>query len=475
MFKIIIPIIVLAGAVLFGKYLMDTAPDAKKKPFVQRLPIVEIQELKLQPYTVYIESSGIVKAGTQTNLVSEVSGRVVSVADRFQEGDYFDKDQTLLSIDPSSYLNAVDIAKSEVEANRASLKQINEEEKSNLRAIKIARQNVALGKKELNRVQTLLRKRLISASVVDAEDQKLNQLVQRLQDLEGVRNTYASRRGSVKAKINSTLAKLKQENLNLTRTKVKAPYAGRVLKKNVDIGQFVSTGSVLGEIYATDFVNIELPLSLSQYELLGMPEAFRNTNISSSNLPTVTLTDPNSISNTNWKGKVVRSSAALDSESRQLKVIVQVDNPYIAREGVQSPIRIGQYLKASIKGRTFNNVYVLPPGSVLYNREIRLLVDGKISVKPVKVIWNSGKETVVKTEQNIEGEQLILTNLSQAVEGMKVLTTKQHKEQSKKRRKMAAQKKDSQKKKKQEQISKGKESAKKQTEFYKREDSKQAN
>lgn len=468
MLKIIIPILVLAGAAFFGKYMLETAPEAKKKPFVQRLPVVEIQTLKAQPYTVYIESAGIVKAGTQTNLVSEVSGKVIAISDQFQEGDYFDKNQLLLEIDPSNYMNAVDIAKSEVAANRASLKQIKEEEKSNQRAIQIARQNVALGRKELKRVRTLLAKKLISRSLVDAEEQSLNQLLQRLQDLEGIQNTYASRRGAVEARINSTLAKLKQENLNLSRTKVTAPYAGRVLKKNVDIGQFVSTGTVIGEIYATDFVNVELPLSLSQYELLGMPEAFRNRDISSENLPEVTLKDSNSINDVSWKGKVVRSSASLNPESRQISVIVQVDKPYEAREGIKAPIRIGQYLQASIKGRTFQDVYVLPPGSVLYNREIRLLKEGKINIQAVKVLWNTSKETVVQTKTDIEGENLILTNLSQAVESMQVITTQQHKEQSEKRKQMAEQKKATEKNQEKKRVTKAKESAKEQTQFYKR-------
>ncbi len=431
MLKIIIPILVLAGAAFFGNYLLDTGPEAKKKPFVQRLPVVEVMPLKPAQYTVNVEASGIVKAGIQTNLVAEVSGRILDISDNFLEGNYFEKNQTLLEIDKDNYLNAVAIANSDVAANRASLKQIKQEEKSTKRSIQLAKQNLALGRKEVARVRTLLRKKLISRSLVDAEEQKNNQLEQRLQDLEGIQSSYASRINATQAKIDSTLARLKQESLNLSRTTLKAPYKGRVLKKNVDFGQYVSVGTVLGEIYATDFVNVELPLSLNQYELLGMPEAFRNKKIKQEDLPVVTLTSPGSIRKDNWQGRVVRTSAALDAESRQINVIVRVDNPFDAKDGVSTPIRIGQYLKASIKGKTFENVFVLPPISVLYNREVRILKDGKIQIIPVNVLWNSVAKTVIEADPKITGEQLILTNLNQAIEGMQAITLEEQRKQNK--------------------------------------------
>ncbi len=431
MLKIIFPILILIGAGYLGKYLLATGPDAKKRPFVQRLPVVEISPLKAESYTVFIEASGIVTAGTKSNLVAEVAGRITKISENFKEGSYFEKDEVLLEIDKSDYLSAINIAKSDVEVNKANLKQITAEERSNLNSIKLAQRNLAIGNKELGRVRALFKRRTLSRSAVDTEEQRVNQLQQTLQNLQGAQATYKSRKSAIQAQINSSKARVKQENLRLSRASIKAPYAGRILSKNADFGQFVTTGSMLAETYATDFVNVELPLSLNQYELLGMPEAFRNKQISPNDLPEVTLTNPDSLRKDNWQGKVVRTSAALDALSRQINVIVRVDKPYEAREGISSPIRIGQYLKARIKGKTFNNVYVLPPVSVIYNREIRLLDDGKIKIVPVEVVWNSTESTVVRSSVNIEGSNLILTNLTQAVSGMSVLTVEEQRKLNK--------------------------------------------
>jgi len=431
MFKIIIPILVIVGAVFFGKYLLESGPEARKRPTSQRLPVVEVSPLKSQPYTVHVEASGIVTAGTQSNVVAEVSGRIVNISENFSEGSYFEKDEILLEIDKSNYLSAVEIAKSDVEVNKASLNQLAAEEKSNLRSIELAKQNLSIGNKELTRLRGLFNRKTISRSALDTEEQRINQLEQSLQNLQGSQSTFASRKSAIQARINASEATLKQQSLTLSRTTIRAPYAGRILTKNADIGQYVSTGTTLAETYATDFVNVELPLSLNQYELLGMPEAFINKEITTDELPTVTLTNPDSLRNDNWQGKVVRTGAALDAQSRQINVIVQVDNPYEAREGISQPIRIGQYLNAKIKGKTFENVYVLPPVSVKYNREIRLLSDGKINIVPVKVVWNSVDSIVVQTEESIEGEELILTSLAQAVNGMSVITVAEQEKKNK--------------------------------------------
>lgn len=427
---------------MFGKYLIATGPKAKKKPFVKRLPVVEVVQLKSRDYTVKIKASGIVRAGTQTNLVSEVSGRVVSISDRFNEGSYFKKGDKLLTLDPSSYENALAIANSDVAANRAALSQLVEEEKSAKRSYKLVQKNLKLGKVEVTRKRNLWKKKLIARSVVDAEEQKQNQLQQRLEETSGRLNTFKSRKRAIQAKTNAAISRQKQEKLNLSKTLIHAYYDGRVLQKNVDVGQFVAKGTKLGRVYATDFVTVDLPLSLNQYELLGIPESFQNKEAVLQDFPKVTFKSTNSRHQSTWEGRVVRTSAALDADSRQIKVIAQIDNPFVANENVSAPVRIGQYLDARITGKTYNDIYVLSASAVRQNKEVLILKEGKIHIVPVQVLFNTSKQTIVKPQESIEGEQLVITSMNQAVDGTEVITlaeqrAKQKEKQNKKERKKA--------------------------------------
>ncbi|MFW5427484.1 MAG: hypothetical protein ACKE8R_09580, partial [Methylophagaceae bacterium] len=184
-------------------------------------------------------------------------------------------------------------------------------------------------------------------------------------------------------------------------------------------------------IYSTDYVEVDLPLSLKRYELLGLPESFKNKSINAQSFPEARFTNPNSIEKNEWQGRVVRTSAALDANSRQITVIARIENPFDAGKTVSSPLRIGQYIEAHIKGKTFKNVYVLPSVAVRQNKEILLLSNGKIHIVPVRALWNTQTETIVRVAENIDTKTLVTTSMSQATEGMKAITAEEQKKQQK--------------------------------------------
>lgn len=431
--KIVLPLAIIAGAFALGKMILATGPEAKKRPVQPRVTTVETMQVKPQDYPVVITASGIVQTSTQTTVASEVSGKIIEVSPNFQEGAYFDKGDTLLRIDTANYDSAIKIAESDLQASRYSLQQLDAEEKANINALRLAQNNLNLGQKELERVRGIWNKRLIARSVLDAEEQKITQLQQQVADQQGKLSTYASRKAALQANMASAEARLERERLNLSRTRITAPYSGRVLEQRVDLGQFVSTGTVLGTVYATDSVDVELPLSLQQYEWLGMPEHFRNREIDTSQLPRVTFTSTTGSQPHSWQGKIIRSNAALDDKSRQIKVIARIDNPFEVTDQQRAPVRIGQYLTARINGKTLENVYVLPPTAVRQGRDVLLMVDAKVSIEPIEQVWNNDSEVVVRSQTDLSTQQIITTSLPNAVNGQAVQTPEQAKARAAKR------------------------------------------
>lgn len=432
--KIVLPLAIIAGAFALGKLILATGPEAKKRPAKPRITTVETLQVKPQDYAVVITASGIVQTSTQTTVASEVAGKITEVSPRFQEGAYFDKGDTLLRIDTANYDSAIKIADSDLQASRYALQQLDAEEKANVNALRLAQNNLNLGKKELERVRGIWNKRLIARSVLDAEQQKITQLQQQVADQQGKLSTYASRKAALQANIMSAEARLERERLNLSRTRITAPYSGRVLEQRVDLGQFVSTGTALGTVYATDSVDVELPLSLQQYEWLGMPEHFRNREIDTSKLPSVVFTNTTSDKQNRWQGTIIRSNAALDDKSRQIKVIARIDNPFEVNDQQTTPVRIGQYLTARINGKTLQNVYVLPPTAVRQGRDILLMVDGKVQITPVELVWNNDNEVVVRSQTDLSTQKIIVTSLPNAVNGQAVQTPEQAKKRAEKRK-----------------------------------------
>jgi RND family efflux transporter MFP subunit len=222
----------------------------------------------------------------------------------------------------------------------------------------------------------------------------------------------------------SAQAQLERARVDLERTRIRAPYAGRVLEQAADIGQFVSVGTVLAQIYAVDYVEIPLPLGNRQLEYVQLPERFRDDADTARGAgPAVTIEADIGRTTYQWQGQIVRVEGAIDTQSRQLFVVAQVDDPYARGPQGRPPLRIGQFVRARIQGRTLDDVIVLPRAALREGSQV-LVVDEEshLQRKTVKVAW-SDDERVVVSEGLDTGDVVTLTSLSIAASGTLVRAT----------------------------------------------------
>ena len=69
----------------------------------------------------------------------------------------------------------------------------------------------------------------------------------------------------------SAEAGLSKAQLELERTRIVAPFAGRVLDQVADIGQVVSLNTDIAVIYATDYVEVRLPIKNRDLAFMELP------------------------------------------------------------------------------------------------------------------------------------------------------------------------------------------------------------
>ena len=351
--KFLLPLLALGVCGTIGWFLISTAPKAERRAPKPTVAVVEVVKAAPSSYPILVKSQGTVSPRTQSTLVAEVSGQVIEVVDALRNGGFFEQGQTLLRIDPRDYETAVTIARAELVQARLTLA---EEEARSLQA---------------------------------------QQDWQRL-ELSGEPDALVLRKpqlANAEAAVAAAQARLAQAQINLERTEIKAPYAGRVLEKNVDIAEYVTPGSALASIYAVDYVEIRLPISNRQLELIDLPETYRNA-ADETPIP-VSIQGQVGTRNYTWQGQIVRVEGAIDTASRQWFVVAQVDDPYARRLG-NPPLKVGQFVTAEIEGRTLEDVYRLPR-SVLRPGDQILVVSGarEISRREVAVLWETGEEVVV--------------------------------------------------------------------------------
>jgi len=373
--KILLPLVLLAAGIGGAWWLMATSPKSERKASAPVTPLVEVMPLQPQSYSVTIKSRGTVTPRTQSTLVAEVAGKITEVSNRLREGGFFEPDDLLVSIDPRDYESAVTIAQAELAQQKLSLNQ----EKARSRQADDDWQRLGSGSKASDLV---LRKPQMASS---------------------------------RAAVSAADSRLTQARTDLDRTQITAPYAGRVLEKKVDVGQYVRSGEVLASIYAIDYVEVKLPLSASQLEQLPLPEHYRGEKPDLNANPAVTLISRSGSSEQQWQGKIVRSTAAIDTRSRQQFVVAQVDDPYARDESGRPPLKMGSFVEAQISGKTFTNVFVIPRSALHEGRDILLAMDGKLKRQAVDIIWSQGNDIIVSGLQ--AGDQLIITPPAYAIDG----------------------------------------------------------
>ncbi len=375
--KKLIPVAIFGGLILLAVLIKMNPPEAQQRGnFGGPQMVVETTTVEKQDYKVRLQSYGTVQPRTQSMLVAQVSGQIVSVNENVRDGGFFEKGDILGQIDPRDYEANVRISEASLADARQALAEAE------------ARSNQALEDWE----------RL--GNTGDAPD-----LVLRVPQLE-----------AAKARVSSAKSSLQKANLDLERAQIVAPFAGRILRKLVDVGQVVSPNTQLAEIYATDVVEIRLPIRNRDLGFIDLPERFRFADANGANNAAVTI-HSDLIGNETWNAHLVRTESAIDEAARQLHVIAQIEDPFGPANVGRSPLKIGQYVTAEIEGSALSEVLVVPNSTIYQGSYVYIVEDDLLRRKDVVIAWQNDNDAII-SDGIKDGDQLVTTALGQVTSGL---------------------------------------------------------
>ncbi len=301
-----------------------------------------------------VSSQGEVDAEHSIELISEATGKVRRASSAFVTGGYFDTGDVLLQLDPTDY----ELAKIRAEA-----------------AVAEAAEELAIEKSEAELAQ------------------------------EGLFPLKEAKVESARARLQSAEAELAQAEVDLARTRVRAPFDGRVLFTQVDLGQYVSKGEPLARIFSTNRAEIRLPITDQQLRYLEQP--FGSGRDAGPLNTAVTLRAEVGGQKVMWQGYLDRMDGAVDNDKRVWYAVAYVDDPYgLQSEAPVTPVVVGLFVEAEITGRTVSDVYRLPR-SALRNGDQVLIVDAdnRLRQRPIEVLRTDYDYVYVAT--GLEGGQRV--------------------------------------------------------------------
>lgn len=381
---------------------------------------IAVSVLTITPtdYPIEITSYGRVQPKRQIELTSEVSGAIQSVSPSFRRGGYFTQGEALIKIDDRDYQADVEIA----QANLISAQQRFQEEKALAEA--------AAEDWERHKASSSRASRAVSA------------LTLRQPQL----NTAA-------ANVQSAQAGLKKAQLTLERSRIIAPFTGRIEEIFTNVGQVVTPNQRLAKIHSLNVMEIRLPISQQDWPFMlplsttpkvrfvaaerypRQPHAFSHAVSASPNRPQYRHTSQpvedshgNQVSYRNpvwhettvWHGNIVAVDSVVDSNSQQLHAIAEIPTQSSTNHSPpERAIAVGQYLKAVIQAKTLSKVIVIPTHAILQGRFVYRIANETLQRTSVTIGWQNTKDALI-TSGLTDGDVVVVSSVGQANSGMPV-------------------------------------------------------
>ena len=372
--RILYPIAILLAGLGLAALIALNEPEQSLQPYEPPPVSVRVTRVEVGAEHLTISSQGTVQPRSQSELIPEVSGRVVWTSPSLVDGGSFRAGDTLLRIDDADYRNAVQ--RSEAALARAEVEH-------------------AYARDELRRLQRLSEQSLASQS-----------------QLDGARRAFSV----AEANLQESRANLEQAQRDLDRTELRAPFDGLVRSEQVDLGQFVSRGQSIGTIYATDFVEVRLPIAADQLVYLGMPVYVRGQ-LPAKLRPPVTVSAEFGTARLQWRGELVRTEAEIDERSRMVYGVARLRLEH--QEGLPM-IPVGLFVQAEIRGRRVENVIRLPRSAIRDDNQVLVVdADNHLHFRQVRILRLEHDEVVI-SEGLADGELVCLSPMQTVVEGMRV-------------------------------------------------------
>ncbi|MCB2096161.1 MAG: efflux RND transporter periplasmic adaptor subunit [Parvularculaceae bacterium] len=370
------PFLVIIGAFGGVMVMMATAPKPEKNAG-ETLPVaVEIATARIEETTLRVATQGQVKSKNEAAVAAQVSGQIVEISPALEPGAYFSKGDVLARIDPAEYRLAVDRSRSQVARAREALAR--------------ARSEAALAEQ-------------------DWKDLGLNGNPSDLTLQKPQVNTAL-------ADLRTAEAAVRESELSLERTELRAPFDGRVMLRNANVGDFIAPGQALATIFAVDVAQVRIPLTDSDLAVLGLSPGYVAGE--GDDAPVARLSAIVAGGARDWTGRLTLIDASVDPTTRLVYGLVEVEDPFNA--GNAAPLAPGLFVDVRINSGSNERLVAIPRGALKKNQYVYVVdAEGAIKAREATPAMADAQMLYFRTGVDA-GEKVVASFLPSPRDGMKV-------------------------------------------------------
>lgn len=366
--NIFIVILLISAGISAYIFFIKNKPHINKHPKKVRVTKVETLILQETSEKIIIDSMGEVTPAVEISLNPLVSGEIIFVSKNFYPGGMIKKGEVLFKIDPKDYEIKVEKAKSSLKKARASL-------------------DLEMGNQESARKELELYEQ--TEEILPFKNKSL-----------ALRKPYLDK---AEADLETAVSDLKQAELNLSRTIIKAPFHGIIIETTVNKGSYISTNQKTATLYGTDIYRIKALVPVDSLSKID----FRSK-------PSVDILSQTS--GAKRTGYVKALTGKIHENSRMAEVLVEIKDP-LGIKSKKQPLIVNDYASLKIFSKTIDNIISIPREHIHNGSQVFIFKKGKLEIREIEALWKNEKNILVKKGVK-PGDELITSNISIPVNNM---------------------------------------------------------
>ncbi len=325
---------------------------------------------------------GRVVGKNEINIVSRLSGRIVFVSEKLFNSNEVKKGEILFKIDSFEFEQDLISKKSYLDELKIEL------DKTNL-LLKESKKQLKLSEEDLQRKKKLLGN-TVSQKALDDSELKVSK----------ARTQYSQQEykvNSIKVNIKDAEATFKVANKNLSFTKYKAPFIGKVTDNEIDLGSEIKSGDSLAKLINTSELEVKFFVGEGKFTELGTNKELIGRKIK--------IRWKKSKFNKIYEAELTRIDSIVNEASAGLNMYAS-----IANISVDDPIRPGVFVEVLFEGKTIPKAVKVPESAVYEEKHIYILKNNKPTKVDIKVEGYVDNQLIL-SGNFIPGSLMILTRL----------------------------------------------------------------
>lgn len=416
--KLIVISVILAVAAIATMFVLKYTNSAVPVETVQVQSPVAVSDTGDQ---VVLTATGYIVAAHKIEVASKVNGRVAWIG--VDKGDHVTAGQVLVRLEDTEYRAQVTQQKGNLDNLEAKLAELEHGSRPDeiLRAradVAQARADEADAKVTLDRTKQLVSAGVLAKQALDDAQSKYDGAaahaasLQRTLDLS-VQGSRVEDIDQVKGQIEQAKGALAYAQDALENTVIKAPVTGTILDRNVEKGEFITTGFV-GDKGAKGYIvtmadlndlQVELDISQNDFPKLGPKQKG------------IVTTD--AYPDRKYQGYIEQVSPEADRAKATVQVKVQVEHPdsYL-RPDMNATVAF--YNDAPATSAESSKRVIVIPASAVHGGSVFVVLNEHAHKRAVSTGGNTDKGVMIDSGL-VGGEELVVSSDGELKDGQKVV------------------------------------------------------